>query len=113
MMDKATSDTLSEELDNLSRCLSAQERSAAIELQTALPDWRRPASGLGEKFINLAAVAMHTFPQATLLNISKFVVADLALKLPETLAKRNLPHEVLMMYPAAAKRLLAYLRQDS
>jgi hypothetical protein len=116
LIDSPTSDGFLEERETLVRRLDAQAQSAAKELQVALPDWRRPAHpviGLGKRFIALAEAAHDTFEQSTLLNINKLLVVESALKLPETLAKRDLPEEVLAMYPAWAKRLLVYLRQVS
>jgi hypothetical protein len=111
-MDKATSDALADIRGILSSHLNAEERSAAEELETALPDWRQPARDLGAKFINLALAEMQRFSPSTLININKLVVADMALKLPETLSKRDLPRDVLTMYPVAVKRLIAYLGRD-
>src|SRR6267142_2438858 len=77
VMDAATCDALLEERENLSKRLGVQERSAAKELQMALPDWRRPAAGLGEKFISLASATRQRFSQSAL-DINKFLVVELA-----------------------------------
>jgi hypothetical protein len=108
-MDSATAEGFAQERENLARRLNREQRAAAKELQMALPDWRRSAF-LGSKFANLAIAAVSKFPPETLLSINKFIVADLALRLPQTLAERDLPEEVLALYPTATERILAYLR---
>src|SRR5690242_16034541 len=91
IVDAATSDALLEKRERLAKCFNATEHSAATELRRALPEWRRPAGNLGDRFNRLAASMCESCPPSTLLDINRFVVAELALELPKTLADRNLP----------------------
>ena len=112
-MDKTTAEAFLMERAGLSKRLTHEERSATWELQTALPDWRRGIGGLGGEFISLSEALQDRFKQSTFLNINKLVIVDLAVRLKETLARRNIPDEVLALYPAKASRLLTYVRNPS
>ena len=113
VIDDATAEAFLTERENLLKRLDPQERSVARELQMALPHWRGSASGLGKKFINLEAAAFQRFERSRLYDINKLLVVDLALGLPEKLAERDLPGELLAMYQPATKRLLTYLQEAS
>jgi hypothetical protein len=112
IMDTATAEGFLTERDDLSRRLTQAEQSAARELEAALPDWRDATGGLG-RFSTLSAAFRRRFERSTFLDINKFVVVDLVLGLEEAIASRNLPDEILTMYPAAASRLLTYVRNSS
>src|SRR5579863_6735434 len=111
--DPETANALSAEREGLIRRLNSQQQSIARELQIALPDWLMQSGHLGNKFTRLATTAGKAFDHSTLLSINRLVVVELALRLPETLAQRNLPSEVLALYPAASKRLVTYLQNAS
>jgi hypothetical protein len=98
--------------ENLSGWLPGEVKSAVHDLKMALPDWRRcaPYSDLGTTFSNLATTLRRRFDGPTFVGVSRLLVVDLALELPESVAKRNIPDSVLALYPAAMGRLVAYLR---
>jgi hypothetical protein len=112
IMDTATAEGFLTERDELSRRLTQAQQSAVGELETALPDWRDPTGGFG-RFSALSAAFRQRFEPSTFSNINKFVVVDLVLRLEEAIASRNLPNEILTMYPAAASRLLTYVQNLS
>jgi hypothetical protein len=112
LMDSATTEGFLIEREGLSQRLTQKEQSAARELQAALPDWRHPTAGL-ERFKALSAGFRQRFERTTFLNINKFVVVDLMPRLEEAIASRNIPDEILAMYPSATSRLLAYVRNLS
>jgi hypothetical protein len=113
VIDKTTAEAFVVERDGLLKGLTQEQQSAARELQTALPDWRRGIGGLGSKFISLSTALRERFKQSAFLDINKLVVVDFALRLTETIAQRNIPDEVLALYPAKVSQLLAYLRNLS
>jgi hypothetical protein len=112
ILDESTADALAIECDALCKRLTFPEQSAAHELQAALPDWRRPMSGLGRKFIDLSDGFRVRFETRTFLDINKLVIVDFALRLAETLVTRNLPDEIVALYPAASQRLLTYIQSS-
>jgi hypothetical protein len=119
MTDSATTDELANTRETLASRLNLPARTVAKDLQMALPDWRQPGyldrspGTLGSKFAKVANAAARKFPRPTFVGISRFVVADLALRLHETMAERDLPDEVLALYPVAIRRLLGYLHDVS
>jgi hypothetical protein len=110
VMDHSTIEGFVNERDLLSRRLEPEEQSAARELAATLPDWREPVSGLGDKFIRMSTAFQQRFKTSTAIDINKFLVIDLALVLEARLVTRDLPKEVLALYPAASARLLTYVR---
>ena len=111
-MDPATLQGFVNERDRLSQQLSLTEQACARELETALPDWREANAGL-ERFCALTRVFHDRFERSTFFNITKFVIVDLMLGLEAAIATRDIPDEVLAMYPDAASRLLVYVRNCS
>jgi len=113
LFDPEIADAFSAEWDGVARRLRSEELSCAKELRMALPDWRSPSGGLGARFINLATKASKRFEHSTLLMINRLLVAQLALRLPQSIPGRNVPSEVLALYPLAARQLVTYLQEAS
>lgn len=107
-MEVATAQGFLKQQQWLSQRLNPQEQSAASELEAALPDWRDATGGL-ERFGNLTEAFRPRYDRSTFININKLVIVNLALRLEESIASRNIPDEILLMYPAASQRLLNYL----
>jgi len=112
-VEESTIEGFARERERLSQRLTREEQSAADDLQAALPDWRVTESGVGEKFANLSTILQHRFKPSTFLDLNKFLIAELALALEVKLASRDLPDEVLALYPDAVGRLLTYLRDSA
>jgi hypothetical protein len=108
----AVSEVFSTERAQLLERLTHEARSAAWALRATLPDWRRPAryEDLGEAFAIQSKSLSGRFDRSTFLTINRLLVLDLAMRLPETVAARNIPDGVLALYPAAAARLQTYLQ---
>jgi hypothetical protein len=92
--------------------LSADGLAAAAALRAALPDWQRPArfGQLGAPFSAAAARAEQGLPGEVLADVSRLLIAELALSLEQTLSRRNLVPEVMALVAPAASRLLNHLR---
>ena len=110
----AIGEALLRERETLVKRLTQQEQSAAATLRAALPDWRRAAryEDLGSKFAILSKALQDGCERSIFLAVNRLLVIDLALRLPDTIATRNIPREVQALYPDAAARLIAYLRDD-
>jgi hypothetical protein len=113
LFDPEIAEAFSAEWDALAKRLRSQELSFARELRMALPDWRLPSGDLGAGFINLATKASKRFEHSTLLTINRLLVVQLALRLPQTLPGRNVPSEIMALYPPAARQLVTYLQAAS
>ncbi len=98
--------------DELRLQLPKPALAAAAELRAALPDWRRAGKfiDLGKRFARASATAREQLPTATLVDVNRLLVAELALTLGSALQGRSIPSDVLALVPAAATRLLGHLR---
>jgi hypothetical protein len=93
--------------------LPTPTRGLAADVVAALPDWRVPRDGgdMGPDFDAAISEAYRVLgdPRSAVV-FSTAVVAELAADLPERLADRRLPPDVLALVPAALGRLLRFLR---
>jgi len=112
IMEPAIRDGLVTERAQLSKRLSQEEHAAAREFQAALPDWCNPRGTL-ERCCAMSATLRQLLTPSSFLHLNKFVVVDLALQLEHKVSSRNLPAEILALYPAAASRLLSYVHNVS
>lgn len=110
-MDRSTAEGFTNERERLMGRLSPDEQAAARALQATLPDWRIPTVWPGDEFIRMSESLRGKFGPSTLSDISRLFIVELALSLDAKLAEQRIPEEVFALYPAASKRLLAYLRE--
>lgn len=93
--------------------LQPDEASLAVRLERAVCDWRKPSrfEDVGAEFSRLAADLQSSVSPAIMQDINRLLVAELALKLPLAMLTREIPQEILALYPAALRRLLDFLQQ--
>lgn len=101
------------ERERLRTRLSASQRASAAELQSTLRDWRTPSrfEDLGQEFVRRAEVLRTTLDNSLFVVLNRLLVIELTLRLPERVAERNMPDEILALYPDALLRLAERIGQ--
>ncbi|MGD0192727.1 MAG: hypothetical protein ABSD74_18465 [Rhizomicrobium sp.] len=108
-------DALRAEREVVARRLGNAEQAAVRGLQNTLQDWRSPCryETIGREFSEVSESLRNTLAQDVFADVNRLLVLDLACRLPEILPARNLPDDVIALYPAAISRLVNFLRDDA
>src|SRR5580698_205710 len=94
-------DALQTERELIAGRLGAAGQVAAGQLQDALQDWRSPSryERLGCDFPKVSESLRNALPPNVFADVNRLAVLELACRLPDIVPTRNLPDEVLALYP--------------